>query len=147
MALINNTYFLSKNVKVFPSSFRGRYSSPGDSETYTFDPESRLNTEFNFTHIPGLGGNHSSYIISYDTDTETLKCVIGGYYFEISALALSDLVAVVGGRKTTKKLYIKTREVGLNNENENVDSYRKTVVLNNWDNNSSTDLDRIESNE
>ena len=48
--LVTNKYFKSKDVRVFPSSFRGTYKSGTDilSPEVTFDPEARLNTEANF---------------------------------------------------------------------------------------------------
>jgi len=83
-------YFKSADIKVFPCSYRGNYLiTTGDHQhqTYAFDPESRLTTEYNFTHLHSVGDMSSSYIIAYDESDSTNKilyCVIGGYYFEIS---------------------------------------------------------------
>jgi hypothetical protein len=41
--LINNKYFKSKDIKIFPSSFRGNYKAGTEltSPEITFDPEAR----------------------------------------------------------------------------------------------------------
>lgn len=137
MALYNDSYFYSNNVKVFPCSFRGRYTV--SNKQMAFDPESRLNTEYNFTHLPGIGNNLTSYILSYNSTTEELKCVIGGYYFEISDFSLSDLK--VGNK--VKNLYVKFREVtiqdGVDPSEIEADKIRTTKVLTGWT--SQADLD------
>ena len=79
-------YFLSKNVKIFPCTNRGHYPSDSSEDTntqITFDPESRLMSEYNFTHLPGIvAGGLSSYIINSIED-DPMKAVIEGYYFEL----------------------------------------------------------------
>ena len=75
-------FFESKDVKVFPCSYRGTYTIEDSTSVaeYGFDPESCLNTENNFVNIPGFAG-HNSYIKEFKNNI--LYCVIGGYYFEI----------------------------------------------------------------
>ena len=71
-------YFKSKDVKVFPCAYRGQ-----DENKEPINPEASSFTEYNFTNIYSKQGNKKeSFIVSY-TETE-LKCVIGGYYFEIT---------------------------------------------------------------
>ena len=66
-------YFKSKDVKVFPCAYRGQ----------NINPEASSFTEYNFTNIYSKQGEKKeSFIISYTEDE--LKCVIGGYYFEIT---------------------------------------------------------------
>lgn len=73
-------YFKSNDVKVFPCAYRGQTA---DNEP--INPEASSFTEYNFTNIYSKQGtNKGSFVISY-TDNE-LKCVIGGYYFEIANL-------------------------------------------------------------
>ena len=84
MALNNNNYFKSKDIRVFPSSFRGTYNDK-NGNTHTFDPEARLNTEANFI-TPKISSNKNSYIINYTDDS--IKFVLGGYYFELSNLGI-----------------------------------------------------------
>ena len=113
MALSNN-YFKSRDVRVFPSSFRGTYDNT------TFDPEARLNTEANFI-VPKMSGNKASYIVKYTTNT--ISFVLGGYYFEINNLTDYAL--------NGKYLNIKLRDITIaeNQAANNKDSKRKTSLL------------------
>lgn len=71
-------YFKSEDVKVFPCAYRGQNAS-----NEPINPEASSFTEYNFTNIYSKQGEKKeSFIISY-TENE-LKCVIGGYYFEIT---------------------------------------------------------------
>jgi predicted nucleic acid-binding Zn-ribbon protein len=105
-------YFLSKNIKVFPCTYRGSY---GDQ---AFDPESRLVSEYNYTHLPGIVNGKKSYIVDCTATSTTigmLKCVIDGYYFEISNIMLEKFLTlyisvsstelVVEGRDTRRDLH------------------------------------------
>ena len=66
-------YFKITDVKIFPCAYRGQ----------NINPEASSFTEYNFTNIYSKQGKKKeSFIISY-TENE-LKCVIGGYYFEIT---------------------------------------------------------------
>ena len=81
MKLIEGAYFIeSKNVKVFPCSYRG-FNDYGN----IFDPEASGFTEYNFANIYGK----QTKLISW-TDN-LLKCIIDGYYFEIKNIAPADL--------------------------------------------------------
>lgn len=111
MAIDTNNFFKSKDVRAFPCSYRGNYGGS------TFDPESRLNTEYNFTH---LGGANESYVIDYNAAEQILRLVIGGYYFEISNAAAYDL--------SGKYLSIGTKTVSVK-ESDGTDSDRTTRVL------------------
>ena len=75
------SYFKSKDVRVFPCSYRGNYEK--DSGSVTFDPEARLNTESNLISAGGKLGLKENYLIEKTTDN-VAKFVICGYYFEIS---------------------------------------------------------------
>lgn len=77
MSSIYNDYFLSNKIKVFPCAYRNS----------TYDATARLNTEYNFIHLPHTV-DKASYIIKFndipENETTTkLICVIQGYYFEI----------------------------------------------------------------
>ena len=86
----------SANVKVFPSTYRGFSGANGKP----VDPESKLNTEFNYTHLLGNSAQ-DAYIVEWTKTNNTrwdgsaatwiLKVVIKGYYFEIYDLGPSDL--------------------------------------------------------
>ena len=71
-------YFKITDVKIFPCAYRGQNAS-----NEPINPEASSFTEYNFTNIYSKQGEKKeSFIISY-TKNE-LKCVIGGYYFEIT---------------------------------------------------------------
>ena len=146
-------FFESKNIKVFPCSYRGNYTENG--VTYTFDPESRLNTEYNFVNLPGFTG-HESYIISYDSIDSLLKCVIGGYYFEINLEDIIETINDIQDKEAADKtssetafldylkgtsLYIKTKDIELVATNSNTDASRTTKILNGFGSLSNTSLD------
>lgn len=90
MAELNKYFFESKNVKVFPCAYRG---ITDEQAQITFDPESRLNTEYNFVHGGSFNNILKSYVVDYSYSEQggILKCVVGGYYFEISGLSLAEL--------------------------------------------------------
>ena len=75
-------YLNSKNIKVYPTAYRGVIDKK------VFNPESRLNTEFNITNYfvnlltIGENDNTGSFVVSYNDNI--LKFVIHGYFFEIS---------------------------------------------------------------
>ena len=76
----NDVYFYSDRVKVFPCAYRGLANPTEDDKDIIINPTARLNTEYNFTHLPHMV-DKASYIIKFDN--EKLICVINGYYFEI----------------------------------------------------------------
>lgn len=102
---MTTNYFLSEQVKVYPSTYRGYVpteSGTDPTDVPTFDPEARLLTEYNFVNLPGLNLIQPSYIASVTgaeditsaADTgATIICVVGGYYFEISNLKLPIISA------------------------------------------------------
>jgi hypothetical protein len=74
-------YFRSEDIKVFPCAYRGYRKSGAEA----LDPSARSFTEYNFSNIySNISANKPSYVISYNTTNDILKCTIGGYYFEIS---------------------------------------------------------------
>lgn len=81
-------YLASNNVKVYPSAYR----SP------VYDSEARLQTEYNLTHAVGQHGGQNSFVVDFGAVSDgtsqeawanPLKCVVGGYYFELSRSATS----------------------------------------------------------
>jgi hypothetical protein len=93
-------FFFSRNVKIFPCTYRGFYeTSIGnniDRVSAIFDPESRLISEYNYTHLPGLMADKTSYVLEYipygsqAKPEGLLRFVINGYYFEIQDLSLDS---------------------------------------------------------
>ena len=102
-------YFLSKNIKIFPCS-RPRF---GESTDIIFDPASRLITENNLRHLPGIAFGKESYVIEH---TDTLwRFVIKGYYFEVKGENLSTQLL-------NKTLYIALDRTSLDLNQEQDDS-------------------------
>lgn len=121
MSFINDKYFQSKHVKIFPSSFRGNYIKQGDTNQITIDPEARLNTEANFIQ-PKSDIGKNTYIIEYDETNKIIKFILGGYYFEISEI--DKYINELAG----KEIGIKLRDVKLK-ESDEADSERITKLL------------------
>jgi len=114
-SIISGTnYFRSADVSVFPCAYRGYYVA--NNHQYVFNPESRGFTEANLTNIyPKLSASKTSYLVSWEngassSGTGILKCVIGGYYFEINDIKYSDLA--------DKTLAIKTRQINVDNNGD-----------------------------
>lgn len=124
MALINTYYFASKDVKVFPSSFRGTYAVEAGADELVFDPESRLNTEANFILPKSMLGK-STYILEYNQSEGIIKFMLGGYYFEIS-----NLTSYVNSLKD-KLIGITTRSVNFDVDST-YDGTRTSHVLDSW---------------
>ena len=141
----NNKYFKSKDIKVFPSSFRGTYksgTSPSAADI-TFDPEARLNTEANFI-LPKNALNtqgKDSYIIEYNTTKQKITFILGGYYFEI--LNISDYLDEI----LNKYIGITLRPIALQASSDfegdqfKLDSDRTSNLLGSWIKNSGDVLD------
>ena len=137
-----NKYFKSKDIKVFPSPFRGTYKSGpsiSDSEI-TFDPEARLNSEANFI-LPKSVSGAPSYIFDYNTTKNKISFILGGYYFEI--LNVSDYIEEISG----KQIGIILRPITLQDPSKiddllfRHDSKRTTNVLGSWEATSGDSLD------
>lgn len=129
----DNKYFKSKDVKVFPSSFRGAFKS-GTATTapeITFDPEARLNSEANFI-LPTATAVTDSYIVEYNQSQNTISFVLGGYHFVISQVA--DYLDEI----KNKYVGLTLREVTLQDPGSlelqfQHDSHRSTKLLNSWE--------------
>lgn len=105
-------FFKSTNVKIFPCYYRGNKQNP----------EARLATEYNFTHIPGLLMGYDSFVVEH-TDA-CVRCVIHGYYFEFTGEAAGKLQDTDGNLKG--KLMI--REGKLASQSENSSNYLLTMA-------------------
>lgn len=123
MSLINNSYFESKNVKVYPAAFRGNYEVTNGQ--YQFDPEARVPSEYNLLRSGGALNNKASFIVSYDEGANnTLKCVIGGYYFELYNVDLADF----NNNGSIKTLGIALYEFELNNTDVDIKRMSKRLA-------------------
>ena len=72
-------YPKSAEIKVFPSGRRGITAAQDP-----FDPESRLNTEFNNRRISSINGFSDSFIKGFDADTGLFTFCLGGYSFSFN---------------------------------------------------------------
>jgi len=131
---IATTFIRSKNVKIFPCAYRGYYSAANGSKV--FDPEARGFTEYNYSNIyskPSI--SKESFVISWETfgklDTDNyhtlLKCVIGGYYFEIKDLFPEDFWD--SERNKRKVLALRVEEITLATSDETADGTRTSKVI------------------
>lgn len=119
----------SANVKVFPCAYRGYINDNGIS--VGIDPESKANTEYNYVNMYSkLGTTKPSYVIS--NISNTLKCIIGGYYFEITGLSQEDFIETITDANSNvsyskKYLVLNTKPISM--PVSETDSSRNTKVL------------------
>jgi hypothetical protein len=73
-------YFDSKKVKIFPCTYRGT-----DASAAVYDPEARLLSEYNLTHLPARLPGRTSYVIQYTNGK--LLCNMAGYLVEVELSA------------------------------------------------------------
>ena len=111
-------YFKSKDVRVFPCSYRGNYEK--NSGSVTFDPEARLNTESNLISAGGKLGLKENYLI--EKSDNVAKFVICGYYFEISNINSYD------DQLSNKRLFVKLTNKDIKTDDD-TDRARSTKVL------------------
>jgi hypothetical protein len=139
-----NKYIESSNIRVFPCAYRGYYEASGESKV--FDPEARATTEANFANTyHKLSNKKDSYIVSWDEGNGTntvLKCVIGGYYFEIYNQAKTDFFYLRQSDRTYQpySLCIKTVSEELSNSTQ--DSVRTSSILASFERTDGTNNDR-----
>jgi hypothetical protein len=136
-------YFKSKDIKVFPSSFRGAYKSGTSTldPEITFDPEARLNTEANFI-LPRTELGKKSYIIEYNETQKKISFILGGYYFEL--LNVNDYLDEI----KNKYIGLKLRTITLQDPTKldsqfRYDGYRETQLLDSWEDSSDDILDLL----
>lgn len=72
-------YLKSTQVKVYPSAYRGV-----NADKKLFNPEAQLNTEFNITNLQASTPYRSYVLSGYRNSSVPLRCVIRGYYFELT---------------------------------------------------------------
>lgn len=90
------TFLSSKAVQVYPCAYRGT-----DTDNNLYNPEAQLNTEFNLTNIKNIDGK-KSWVIDWEGTSKKLKCVIGGYYFDLD---LSTPLGTDGTLKDSTAIY------------------------------------------
>ena len=66
----------SVDIKVFPTAYRGQ-----KSDTLSYNPEARLNSEFNLTHLALRGGSKDAFVVEEKSNEITFS--IHGYLFTL----------------------------------------------------------------
>lgn len=82
-------YLNSSNVRVFPTAFRKNVetsSGTGTTTTITYNPESKLNTEFNLTTMASRLADKSTFVLDYSADNDVMTVSMHGYWFELSKI-------------------------------------------------------------
>jgi hypothetical protein len=87
----------STAVKVYPTAFRG----PSSGAT-KYNPESRLNTEFNVTNFINRLSSKDNFVIDWNSGSKIIKFNIHGYYFESN---LTEFLGVGGAGAAWTNIY------------------------------------------
>lgn len=83
-------FLKSSNVRAFPTAYRKSVTtvdSAGVSSTVTYDPESKLNTEFNLTSLVSRASDMDAYVIDYSNESDVMHISMRGYWFELSGIS------------------------------------------------------------
>ena len=80
-------YLNSTQVQVYPSAYRGKNGNSEDPSAKVFNPEARLNSEFNITNIINSIVGIDRFVLDYIENTHILTFNIKGYWFKVD---LSD---------------------------------------------------------
>lgn len=153
------TFLKSLNVHVYPCGRRrselididgNLTTTKTDKYHIPFDPEARLNTEYNNRHYSGLNGYTRSYVNAWDAEKNTFSFTISGYAFTIDLTERKE----DGTRETIstiqdfaeklvtsleapdcKEIYanIKLEEIPLYNRTDKVTEYNTWILRNQSD--------------
>ena len=104
----------STEVKVFPSAFRGLATGT------KYNPEARLNTEFNVTNLTNRLASKDSFVISWNGTTSVVKFNIHGYYFELNP---ADFLST-GAGSTWTNVYARIRLLPFITDEDNNTKYK-----------------------
>lgn len=84
-----NEFLKSSQVRLFPTAYRKAVATTAPDGTTTnvvYDPESKLNTEFNLTSMASRASDHSSFVLDYNDTTGVMHVSMCGYWFELTAI-------------------------------------------------------------
>jgi hypothetical protein len=115
-----NAKLKSTEVKVFPSAFRGLATGT------KYNPEARLNTEFNVTNLTNRLASKDSFVIFWNDESETVKFNIHGYYFE---LELEEFLSSGAGSNWTN-VYARIRLLPFITAEDNNTKYKAFTLAN-----------------
>jgi hypothetical protein len=100
----------STAVKVYPSAFRGLATGT------KYNPEARLNTEFNVTNLTNRLASKDNFVIAWNSGAKIITFNIHGYYFETD---LTEFLSVGGDGASWTNIYARIRLLPfLNDEGE-----------------------------
>lgn len=126
-------YFESNRISVYPTAYRQYVDS--NNETVEVNPEARVNTEYNTTHlIDGLVNheiNNGNFVVDYDPTSKFIKFCMQGYYFnlDLSGLNITDLYVKINVVNTVSsadwKYVYELVPINYNNSNRDLD-YKDT---------------------
>jgi hypothetical protein len=86
----------STAVKVYPSAFRGLATGT------KYNPEARLNTEFNVTNLTNRLASKDNFVIAWNSGAKIITFNIHGYYFETD---LTEFLGVGGDGASWTNIY------------------------------------------
>jgi len=109
----------STAVKVYPSAFRGPSTGP-----VKYNPESRLNTEFNVTNITNRLSSTGNFVIDdWNEITKVIRFNIKGYYFEV------DLTEYLASVPTSLNVHASIRVEPFINDEDNNTKYKALTLV------------------
>lgn len=127
------SYFESNRISVYPTAYRQYVNE--NNETVEVNPEARVNTEYNTTHlIDGLVNheiNNGNFVVDYDSTSKFIKFCMQGYYFnlDLSGLNITDLYVKINVVNTVSsadwKYVYELVPINYNNSNRDLD-YKDT---------------------
>ena len=121
-------YSKSDKVKLYPSAYRGS----------GYDPESRLNTEFNIRNFTKSVIDFEGFVIDYNNTTKNIKFNLGGYYFDV-VLDDSIFTYAIDNDEADGDLFAGIKLLDLNSEASAKDIKGNTLI--NIEENAITTLD------
>ena len=110
-------YSKSDKVKLYPSAYRGS----------GYDPESRLNTEFNIRNFTKSVIDFEGFVIDYNNATKNIKFNLGGYYFDV-VLEDSIFTYAIDNDEGNGDLFVGIKLKDLNSEASAKDIKGSTLI-------------------
>lgn len=145
---ISLVFAKSLNVQVFPCGRRRSELINNEKNDYyiPFDPEARLNTEFNNRRHVGINGFTPSFITGWDSNKKTFTFTIAGYSFAINEIGTNSKFEITDMNafgnaiidklgqdfRNSTKIYanIKLEEVPLYKRDDDITVYNTWVLRN-----------------
>lgn len=121
-------YIESKNIKIYPSAYRGQINNNGS----IYNPESYLNCEYNLTKLANRSSSNDAFIKSIYSEIDQTNSTyvsyiefnIHGYWFKVPLIELS------GYETTDGSIYTYNTDKGIFGKEANIYAYIKLRTLN-----------------